>query len=104
MIVWILVGLVLGILLWVVFVPVTVVIDTDLSKYEIAQWGTIRVSFHPDRVRKISITVLGFTVQPRRNEAAKRTEKLEKRKSKKGSSRSSKSLSAWWYLVRGIHR
>ncbi|WP_040497098.1 hypothetical protein [Fulvivirga imtechensis] len=102
-VIYILLILILGLLLWVVFVPVYVRIDTAIDQYELSQAGTIRMLLHPGETPWWSVRVFGFLVPYKRSES----EKTEPEKSippKKKKSKFKRSAAAWKYMIRGIFR
>lgn len=61
-IIYILLILIFSLLLWVVFVPVYLRIDTAMGKYELSQTGTMRMSLCPGEAPLWRMWVLGFKV------------------------------------------
>jgi hypothetical protein len=97
--VYILLVLLLLLILWVLFTPVYIRVNTDLDEYEIIQAGTMKVAFHPGRTLAIEVRIFGFGVPIGKGE--KTTGPPEKKKRKRPGKRSS---AAWRFLMRGIYR
>jgi hypothetical protein len=85
--------------LWVVFIPIEIKVDTDCQLYEIGQRGTLKVSIHPGQPQLVSMTILGFPM----NIPVKATPATGARQSSKKRGRSiRKSPGSWMYLFKGI--
>lgn len=98
---FILILLPLLLVLWIVFTPVYLSINTDLEQYEIRQAGTLRISFHPWHSPAIRLRVFGFTINMTKKEKRTRPEPAKGRKEKWAVKRSA---SAWLSLQRGIFK
>ena len=87
-------------ILWIVFIPVKVRINTDLNQYEIGQTGTLTLSFYPWEKPFMRMTVFGFRMKSAKSEKKKRPTATAKKK--KWTLR--RSPSAWLFLIRGIYK
>lgn len=85
-------------ILWIVFVPVYLRINTDLKQYDVSQAGTMTISFHPWQTPFMKMRILGFRVNTGEKKAAS-PQVSPKKDSEWGIKRSP---SAWRYLARGI--
>ena len=92
-------GVVVMPLLWVIFIPVNIKVDTARGLYEIKQAGTVTVSLHPGVAPLVRIRILGFRIDTHGKETAKRAgrEKVKTRWPKRV-----KRSGTWIYLVKGI--
>jgi hypothetical protein len=88
--------------LWLVYVPVDIKIDTRSNRYAITQYGTMNVSFHPGDTRWISIKVFGFPIDTRSVKPAEEKRSVAGKTHKKR--RRSKSPNAFTTLLRGLLR
>lgn len=89
-----------ALLLWILFIPIYVRVNTDRGQYEISQAGTVSIFFHPWQRPFVTMRIFGFRInllkEDHKRQAVKER-KPEKRKTKR-------SLAAWLYLQRGIRR
>lgn len=83
--------------LWVLFVPVEIKIETNKSLYEIGQYGTIKLSFHPGQTQFITMRLLGIPM----NISSKKTSESQQKGIKKRERTVKKSLQSWTYLFNG---
>ncbi|MFC4874509.1 hypothetical protein [Negadavirga shengliensis] len=87
-----------SLILWLVFVPVYLRIDTGAGLYELKQAGSLHISLHPGKVPFVKMSVLGFRIPFGRK---RKTKKQEKRK--KGSKPMIKRTTrAWLFLFKGV--
>lgn len=93
--------LVILLIFWVVFVPVYLRINTDVSQYEVSQKGTLKFSFHPRESPALRLRVFGFGINMQRKAKKPSPPTSEKEKGKPAVKRSP---SAWLDLQRGILR
>ena len=99
MILLVLLIILIGLILWIVFMPVHLKVNTDLSQYEVSQTGTLRIVFHPWQRPAVSMWIFGFRINTDRNEKMKdRIARYEKKKRT-----IKRSPSAWLYLLQGIY-
>ena len=100
---YILLILVLSLLLWVIFVPVYLRINTALDLYEISQEGTMQVSLQPGATPPWNMRIFGFRVPF--NESEKQPAKTaEKAPAKKKKAKFKRSPAAWKYMLKGAFR
>lgn len=85
--------------LWILFVPVELNVDTKQALYEMRQLGTMKVSFRPGEEQFVSLSVLGIPIRlPNKEEKGVRN--IDARPKTRSHVR--KSISAWRYLFKGI--
>lgn len=87
-------------ILWIVFMPLRLRINTDLQQYEVRQPGTLNISFHPRERPFMTMRVFGFSINTEKKAKPVQVPSAHK-KQKRGVSRSP---SAWRYLIRGIFK
>ncbi len=92
--------LVIAPILWIVFMPVYMRVDTGRRQYEIGQPGTLAISFHPWQRPFMTMRVFGFRITIVKKE--KKDQVIRRKKQNKW--RIKRSHSAWLYLQRGIIR
>lgn len=97
----IIIGLVImffALVLWIVFVPIHLRVDTSTNLYELNQKGTICMSLHPGEKRLLKIWVLGFPI------TASGKPKSEKKKEERKRSKPflKRSFSTWLFLLKGM--
>lgn len=92
-----LLAILLALILWVVFVPVYMNVDTDKKKYVIRQTGTLNMSFHPGQQPLFEIRAFGINI-PITKKIAQEEEKPEKPKKKN----KTRSFKTWIFLVKGM--
>ena len=88
-------------LIWIVFTPIVVEINSDSARYEVRQRGILFMRFNPHKV-KWELRLLGINIPLRKTEEKKpKTQKLERsEKKKKGFHRSA---NTWRFLIqRGL--
>ncbi|HEX8038253.1 MAG TPA: hypothetical protein VF490_03860 [Chryseosolibacter sp.] len=89
-----------ALVLWIVFIPVYMRVNTDRDQYQIRQAGTVSISFHPWQKPFMTMRVFGIRINIAKAERKKEVaqeRKVKKRKTKR-------STSAWLYLQRGVLR
>ena len=86
-------------ILWIVFIPVYLKVNTDLNQYEVRQPGTVRIAFHPWQRSAMSMWIFGFRIKMLKDDKTLRP--ITDREKKKGTIK--RSLSTWLYLLQGIH-
>lgn len=97
--------LLLALILWIIFVPVYLRVDTALNEYVVTQRGTVLFSLHPGEPKFVRIRICGLPVplssgkkpQQKKQKELKPPEKKKKRTPRKPPE-------AWWFLVKGIFR
>lgn len=89
-------------ILWIVFVPVYIIMNTRKEFYSIHQAGTFRISLHPNQREFLKVRVLGFTIPRSTNQTVKKKALNEGKVIHKGKRRKRKSFAAWQFLFRGI--
>lgn len=99
-VVLIVIALLVLFLLWIVFVPVYLRINTDLGQYEISQRGTLKLTLHPWESPVVRLRVIGFSINMQRK--AKPPLPATGKKEKRPVVR--RSPAAWLRLQRGILR
>lgn len=93
--------LILALLLWIIFTPVRVTVDTEARQYAIMQTGTLQMNLHPETGFKPEMKILGFNVpmekktKPVKKEKEQHQPATEKKKKKK-----KRSFASWMFLVR----
>jgi hypothetical protein len=87
--------------LWIIFLPVNIRLDTRQGLYKITQPATVSVSFHPSESPVIRIRVLGWPIEIRPKEG---TIEADERQRKQRRSSRMKSFNAWRHLFSGIVR
>ena len=100
LVIYILLLIILALLLWIIFTPVYVRVDTTMDLYEVSQAGTIRMSLHPGEDALFRMRVFGLQVPVKASGKSKK--KPGEREKKK--SRFKRSASAWRYMVGGVLR
>lgn len=90
------------IILWVVFVPVYIRVDTESEQYEIRQAGSFILSFHPGNKPAMRMRLFGFYI-PIAQRATQPPQQPSK-EIKNGKARIKRSARAWLYLVQGIFK
>jgi len=93
-------ALILSLILWIMFVPVHLRINTDMDQYEVSQAGTLKICYHPWQRPAITMRILGFRIDMTRKERAK----LDAETKKKETRRIKRSPSAWRYLIKGVFK
>ena len=100
LVIYILLFIILALLLWIIFVPVYLRVDTVTGLYKMSQAGTVSMSLHPGESIWWRVRVFGFQVP------VKVGRQQEKRKSVKApakqKSRFKRSAAAWRYMLRGV--
>ena len=100
LVIYILLLIILALLLWVIFTPVYVKVDTTMGLYEVSQTGTIRMSLHPGEDTLLNMRVFGLQVRIKASEKSKKKTKEQVKKK----SRFKRSASAWRYMIGGVFR
>ena len=95
----VLLAMLLFAILWIVFIPVHVRINTDRDLYEISQAGTVKLSFHPYGAPFVRLQALGISLN-----VSKRGTTPPPSHAKGGATRINRSPAAWRFLVKGIYR
>jgi hypothetical protein len=90
-----------AVILWLVFVPVYMVVNTRAGIYSVSQTGTFAVSLHPGQIPLLHVNIFGFRVQ--QGGEKKTLEKAPVTRKRKRTSKK-KSLDAWLFLIDGIMR
>jgi hypothetical protein len=85
--------------LWVIFVPVNIKVNSANGTYEIKQTGTVTMSLHPGETPLIRMRVLGFLVDCQRKEKAGIRGKSRPAKAHR---ENLKSPDAWLSLFKGM--
>lgn len=85
--------------LWIIFLPVNIRVNTTRGLYNISQPGTISVSFRPQESPTVNFRVLGWPIDIRFN---KKTNEPDKKGRKQIRSKRMKSFSAWRHLFSGV--
>ncbi|HEY0744659.1 MAG TPA: hypothetical protein VGD40_24495 [Chryseosolibacter sp.] len=80
-------------LLWILFMPVNIQVNTQSHLYTIQQTGTVKWSFHPGESPSMKLRILGFPVEINRQAAARKDAREKKRATK--SKKMRKSMDAW---------
>lgn len=91
-------AILLTLILWIVFVPLYLRINTDLKQYEVSQAGTMTISFHPWQTPFMKMRILGFRVDTGKKKQAS----PQVSPKKDGEWGIKRSPSAWRYLAHGI--
>ncbi|MBL6448408.1 hypothetical protein JMN32_18995 [Fulvivirga sp. 29W222] len=104
LVIYILLLAILVLLLWIVFTPLYVRVDTTLGLYEIHQAGTINMSLHPGEDEWWQVRVFGVRVRVKASEKPKKAKTPKKQGKGKKKSRFKRSASAWRCLVSGVVR
>jgi hypothetical protein len=86
-------------ILWIVFIPVYLKVNTDLNRYEVSQTGTVTIAFHPGQLPPMSVWIFGIRINMVKKENV--TPSKSRREKKKGTIK--RSPSAWLYLLQGIY-
>ena len=86
-------------ILWIIFLPVNIRVDTTRGLYKISQPATISLSFHPHESRTVSFRVLGWPLDIRLKEKAKEGGNKRPRQSR---SARMKSVNAWTHFFKGV--
>ncbi|WP_143961371.1 hypothetical protein [Litoribacter populi] len=89
-------GLIVGLLIWIIFVPVYLKIDTRNNLYLISQSGTFLFSFSPVQKPHFRVEVFGF-MMPDSKKPKKKPSRKPKRKPY-----FKKSIQTWIFLIKGI--
>lgn len=97
-----LLALLLVVLLWVIFIPVYLRIDTDTDRYELMQSGTVKMSFYPGQEPLLKVRLFGFFLPAIKKSKASPPDEQKKQRKKKNPKK--RSLNAWLYLLRGVKR
>jgi hypothetical protein len=90
-------ALLIILILWIVFVPVYLKINTNLDRYYVGQYGTVSISFHPGADSPLRLSIFGLDVKSTKGKATKKA-LVEKRKRRP----IRKSPEAWLYLFNGV--
>jgi hypothetical protein len=85
--------------IWIVFVPVDLKINTTSGVYKVSQFGTVTMSLHPDERPVLRIRVFGFAIK---TPSAAKEKPLQKKIAKKEKTKQIKSLKAWIELMNGV--
>ena len=94
------VALLTAFLLWMLLTPVILTIDTDRGRYELAQKGIFRATFHPLEVPWFRIRVMGFRIETYRQQNGSDKDKEKKSLVVK----SKRSRRSWMILLKGVYR
>ena len=102
---WIVIGVLLGLLLWLVFAPLDVYINTPQRDYRIRYWGILSMAALPDPdeilILKFRIFFIPFKMYPFRPSKKKDEHKIQKHPAKKSSKRFTKlSPKKAWRMLR----
>jgi hypothetical protein len=95
-----LLALPVALILWIVFMPVYIKVNTDEDLYTISQVGTVSFSYYPNEMGLIKFRVFGFAINLTGRPIPKEA-RLPVRKRKK---HFAKSVDSWVYLLNGIVR
>ena len=89
-------ALLIALVLWIIFVPIYLQIDTRRGLYELKQTGTVQVSYSPGEKPSFKMKVLGFMIP---SSAKPKAKKPKKKKNKPFFKRS---FQTWIFLIKGI--
>jgi hypothetical protein len=85
-------------IVWMLFVPVHLWINTDLNRYEFSQPGILTISLQPGKIPFYKIKILGLKIQTS-DHAKVSTAKPNEKKGRAGIKRSFKT---WMFLFKGV--
>ncbi|MFZ6014575.1 MAG: hypothetical protein ACOYXT_29820 [Bacteroidota bacterium] len=85
--------------LWIVFVPVNLKVNTARDLYEVRQTGTVAISLHPEIIPFVRMRILGFSIDMK---GVGKQKKPGKKIDKKQRRKKVKSLGAWINLIKGV--
>ena len=94
------VGLLAAFLLWILLTPVILTIDTDRGRYELAQKGIFRATFHPLEIPRFRIRVMGLRMGTHQKQKGSDKSKEENSLVLK----SKRSRRSWMILLKGVYR
>lgn len=89
---WIL-FLIIGLILWIIFTPVFLIIDTRKNRYELYQVGTFHLSFDPGELPLFKVRIFGILIPPSRPSEKSNGKKRPFLK---------RSIQAWIFLIKGL--
>jgi hypothetical protein len=95
----------LALILWIIFIPVYLRINTRLGQYELKQAGIITIAFHPYQKPALTMRVIGIRVNVENKGDGAEKVKSEGHvtpRRKKSKRRIHRSPGAWLYLIRGM--
>ena len=93
--IWILL-LIMGLIIWIIFVPVYLIIDTQKKLYIISQVGTFHLSFSPVQKPHFRVKLFGIMIPE-----SKKSPKIIDRK-KNGKTFIKRSIQSWIFLIKGV--
>lgn len=93
--IWILL-LIMGLIIWIIFVPVYLIIDTEKKLYIISQVGTFHLSFSPVQKPHFRVKVFGIRI-PDSKKSPKITDRKKNRKPF-----IKRSIQSWIFLIKGL--
>ncbi|ERM84684.1 hypothetical protein P872_23530 [Rhodonellum psychrophilum GCM71 = DSM 17998] len=92
---WVLL-LILGLISWIIFVPIYLKIDTQKELYIISQMGTFHLSFTPGERPNFKVSVFGVLIP----ESKKYPKKPDIKKKRKPFLK--RSMQSWLFLIKGL--
>lgn len=92
---WILI-LILVLIIWIIFQPVYLIVDTKKNKYTFSQVGTFHLSYFPLQKPRFKVKFFGITI-PNSDKSDKKPMKKRNRKPF-----IKRSLSSWIFLLKGL--
>ncbi|WP_158858863.1 hypothetical protein [Lunatibacter salilacus] len=88
--------LILGLIIWIIFKPIYLIVDTQNNKYTFSQVGTFHLSYSPVQRPRFKVKFFGITIP--------NSEKSEKKPVRKKNRKPfiKRSLSSWIFLIKGL--
>ena len=96
--------LLVALLAWILWTPVTLTIDTDLGRYELVQRGTFSTTFHPGETPRFRIRVMGLRFGTPRRQTDERVRAKRVAAKRSSGVRLKRSRRAWMMLLKGVYR
>lgn len=90
--------LILIVLVWIIFVPVSVYIDTATNRYEVFQAGTFSASLVWENEPGVNLKIVGLPINTSKKSMIAQASPEKKEVKRK----SQKSPEAMWFLIKGI--
>lgn len=89
------------VLLWILFTPVRLFIDTDSSRYELVQRGVFFMAVHPGEKFTLDLRIFGISL-PNSEKSSEKRKPEKKVTLKKKPAGLKRSLRAWRFLVKEV--
>jgi len=99
----IILSVILLVIMWMIFVPVNIRVNSAAGLYEIRQPGTIRTSWHPGEIPSVRMQVFGFSIDMQRREGEPHRRSVRRQSGTPGE-RKRKSFASWLDFLHRLSR